>query len=288
MPGTAEAGVVHEFVTARPAAELRQVVDRYIGYRLLGFPAGVHRGLPSPNMAFIVSIDRPVDIVAQTDPARPPRSYEAVIGGLHSSPALIAHDGNQEGVAIQLTPLGSRALFGMPARELCNLSVEMADVADAARAGELWERLQHPSGWRQRFDICDDVLTRLTTNTATAVAPELRRSWDLLVRSGGRISVRDLATQTGYSRQHLTRRFDGEFGMSPKLTARVVRFDQARRMLMAVPSFVSISQVAAACGYYDQAHLARDFAELAGCTPTELVREETTFVQDDHLPTARY
>lgn len=288
MPATAEAGVVHEFVTARPAAGLRQVVNRYIGYRLLGFPAGLHRGLPSPNMAFIVSIDRTVDIVAQTDRTRPPHSYQTVIGGLHSSPALISHDGNQEGVAIQLTPLGSRALFGMPARELCDLSVEMADVAGAARAGELWERLQHTSGWRQRFDVCDDVLSRLSANTAAVADPELRHSWELLVQSGGRISVRDLATQTGYSRQHLARRFDGEFGMSPKLAARVVRFDRAHRMLMAVPSFVSIGQVAAACGYYDQAHLARDFAELAGCTPTVLIREETTFVQDDDAAAAQY
>jgi AraC-like DNA-binding protein len=287
MSGPTEAGVVHEFVTARPAAGLRHVVRRYIGYRLLGFPPGVHRGLPSPNMAFIVSIDRPVDIVAQTDRAQPPGSYRSVVGGLHSSPALIAHDGNQEGVAIQLTPLGSRTLFGVPAGELCDLSVELADVSGAS-AGELWERLQYASGWRQRFDVCDDVLTGLAEDNGTAVAPELRRSWDLLVRSGGRITVRELAAQTGYSRQHLVRRFDAEFGLGPKLAARVVRFDRARQMLMAVPSFVSIGQVAAACGYYDQAHLNRDFADLAGCTPTELVREETTFVQDDGEPAAQH
>ena len=238
-------------------------------------------------MTFIVSIARPVNVVAQTDPVRPPDSYRTVIGGLHTSPALIAHDGNQEGVAIELTPLGSRALFGRPASELHNLSIELAEVAGAP-GGELWERLQHTDGWRQRFDVCDDVLSRLMTAGIVATGPELHHSWRLLVRSGGRITVRDLAAATGYSRQHLARRFATEFGVSPKLAARVARFDRARRMLMSVPPFVSIGQVAVACGYYDQAHLDRDFAALAGCTPSELAREEVTFVQDTPSPTGRH
>lgn len=282
-PGADRPGVVHEFVTAQPAAWLRHVIDRYVGYRLIGFPPGLHRGLPSRNMTFIVSIDRPIDIVTQTDRGRSPASYRSVVAGLHSAPALIAHDGNQEGVAIQLTPLGFRTMFGMPASELFDLSVELADVA-GVRAGELWERLQHTSEWRQRFDVCDDVLSRITTVRGTAVAPELQHSWEVLVRSGGSITVRELAASTGYSRQHLVRRFDAEFGLSPKLAARVVRFDRARRTLLSAPSFVSISQVAAACGYYDHAHLARDFADLAGCSPSQLLREEATFFQDDEHP----
>ncbi len=52
-------------------------------------------------------------------------------------------------------------------------------------------------------------------------------------------------------------------------------------MLQACPPFVTIAQVAAACGYYDQAHLNRDFAELAACTPTAWLAEELPSFQDD-------
>jgi AraC-like DNA-binding protein len=52
-------------------------------------------------------------------------------------------------------------------------------------------------------------------------------------------------------------------------------------MLTSTPSYVSIAQVAAACGYYDQSHLTHDFVELAGCSPTALLTEELPSFQDD-------
>ncbi|WP_261720426.1 helix-turn-helix transcriptional regulator [Streptomyces sp. FZ201] len=266
-----------EWVTAPPAPPLRPFIEQYCGYRLTGFPPAVHRGLPSRHMTFIVSIGDDIDVVAQTDPAQPPRHYACVLSGLQASSALISHSGDQEGVAIELTPLGSRALFGMPAGELWNTSAELGDVVGAT-GRELWERLQTGSGWRQRFAVCDTVLGRLTGDRAPA--PELRFAWETVVASRGEVSVRDLAEESGWSRQHLARRFRDEFGLSPKLAARVVRFERAQRMLRASPPFVSIAQVAAACGYYDQSHLTRDFVALAGCTPTELLAGDVPSVQD--------
>ncbi|MFD4367854.1 helix-turn-helix domain-containing protein [Rhodococcus sp. NPDC058521] len=42
-----------------------------------------------------------------------------------------------------------------------------------------------------------------------------------------------------------------------------------------------MSEIAGMCGYYDQAHMARDWRELAGMPPSEWRRSENfTFVQD--------
>ena len=269
-----------DFATALPAPRLRPFIDGYAGYRLTGFEPGLHRGLPSRHLTFIVSIGPAIDVVGQTDPTQAPASYRTVLGGLQASSALIEHTGHQEGVAIELTPLGCRALFGMPSRALWNTSLECVDVAGGAGA-ELWERLQGTTGWAQRFAICDEILIRLADPDLT-VAAELQHTWQTLVRSGGTAPIAALATELGWTRQHLARRFGDEFGLAPKLAARVVRFERARRMLQSVPSFVTIAQVAAACGYYDQAHLDRDFAELAGCSPTTwMAEEEVPSFQDD-------
>ncbi|CAN5902820.1 hypothetical protein BH23ACT10_BH23ACT10_12000 [soil metagenome] len=95
--------------------------------------------------------------------------------------------------------------------------------------------------------------------------------------------MRDLAIETGYTRQHLTRLFRREFGLGPKLAARVIRFERARRMLEQSGHDASIGQIAVSCGYYDQAHLYRDVADLASCTPAAL-DEDLPFVQDDAAP----
>ena len=270
-----------EWEARQPEPPLRPFVDRYVGYRLAGYPPGVHRGLPSRHMTFIASVGPGIDVVSQTDPAQTPATYGCVVSGLQASSALIAHSGYQEGVAIEVTPLGSRALFGMPARALWNTSIEYADVAGPA-GRELWERLHGVQGWATRFAVCDEVLTRLLEPDVT-VAPELCHAWRVLVGSGGKAPISELAASVGWSRQHLARRFGDEFGLGPKLAARVVRFERARHMLQSTPSFVTIASVAAACGYYDQSHLDGDFAVLAGYSPRAWLAAEVPCFQDEAL-----
>lgn len=273
-----------EAVLGHPSPALTPFVEQYLGYRLTGFPAGLHRGLPSRRPRFIVSIGDPIDVIAQTDPRQTPERYRCVLGGLQASTALIAHGGDQEGVAVDLTPLGFRALFGMPTGALWNTSVELDEVARGV-GNELWERLQSAGSWRERFAACNRVLLRLSASAAPdAVAGELRRAWRLLDASAGAVSVSQLAGEVGWSRQHLARRFSEEFGLSPKLAGRVIRFDRARRALESAGEAVTVARVAAECGYFDQAHLSRDFTDLAGCTPTELLAGDLPSVQDGTVP----
>jgi AraC-like DNA-binding protein len=270
-----------ETVLRAPAAPLAPYVEQYVGYRLLGFPPGIHRGLPSRHLTFMVSIGDPIDVVAQTDPSQSPAAYRCVLGGLQASHALIAHRGDQEGVAMELTPEGCRALFGLPAAALWNTSLEVDEVATRLGAA-LWERLQPTSDWASRFALCDEVLLGLLDRSPSApLAPELRRSWQLLAGSHGSMGVRDLAAEVGWSRQHLRRRFTEEFGLAPKLAGRVIRFDHARHALQQIGDRATIAEVAATTGYYDQAHLHREFSEFAGCGPSELLAGDLPSVQDE-------
>jgi len=115
-----------------------------------------------------------------------------------------------------------------------------------------------------------------------APRPEVSYAWDRLRQSHGAVSVADLAAETGWSARHLAEQFRAETGLSPKAGARVVRFDWARRRLLrrqAEGRRVVLAEFAAECGYYDQAHLARDFRDLAGCPPSVLLAEELRNVQ---------
>ncbi len=88
----------------------------------------------------------------------------------------------------------------------------------------------------------------------------------------------ELVAQTGWSGRHLASRFRAEIGLTPKAAARVIRFDRARRRLigqLADPGY-RLADLAADCGYFDQAHLAREFRALAGCPPSQWVAEEAS------------
>jgi AraC-like DNA-binding protein len=276
-----------------PAPHLRRYVASYTGYRLIG-PPGRHRGLPSPFLTLIITLDEPLLMAAHPDPRQPSGAFDTLLGGLHDRPALITHAGYQAGIQVALRPLGARALLGVPAGELAGIDVQLPDVV-GRWADQLRERLHVAASWEERFAVLDEALgdrVDLHREAPGEVAPELSRAWDLLVGpspgvgGGGGVGVGELAADLGWSPRRLHDRFRSELGIAPKEAARIARFDRARRALFAravTGRPLRLAELAVERGYYDQAHLAREFRALAGCAPSQLVAEELRFVQAAHL-----
>jgi AraC-like DNA-binding protein len=286
---------VDEHVLRVPARRLRPFVTWYAGYRMAGLAPGTHRGLPSPALTLIITLDDPVVLAAHPDPRLPPGSYDTLLGGLHAAPALITHDGRQSGIQLALTPLGARALLGMPAGELANWDGDATAVLGEF-AAELRERVLARATWAERFAVFDELLgQRAVAGTAhparDRMRPEVDYAWRRLLATRGTVSVADLAAETGWSARHVNSLLRAEVGLAPKAAARVIRFDHARRRItqaarqerparLTGPARpVTLADLAADCGYYDQAHLAREFRDMAGCSPTQWLAEEFRFVQ---------
>ena len=266
-------------VVGVPAPRLRAYVTSYDGYRYEGFSAGVHMGLPSRDLTFLISLGDPVDVGDLPDPTAPRQRLTALVGGLHTTPAAVHHDGNQYGIQLALTPRGARALLGLPAAAIADRTVPM-DAVLGALATQLIERLRVAGTWSRRFALLDDLLTQAVGDLDDVPAP-LAFAWHRLTRSHGAVGIGELASQVGWSRRHLSERFRREFGLPPKLMARVVRFDRARRMLTHGRA-PSLGAVAVAAGYADQAHMNRDWRMFAGASPTRwLADEQLPFFQDD-------
>jgi AraC-like DNA-binding protein len=261
-----------------PARSLARSVHRYVGYRYLGFQPGTHLGLPSRHLTVVVALGPPTRLSGMPDPRQEPGEFRALASGFALRPAVIAHEGDQFGVQLDLTPAGARALLGVPAGELAGLVVDLEDVLGPS-APELVQRMADATSWPDRFAVLDSVLERRLGVLPPAEAP-LQRAWHLSVRSGGNLRVDRLADAVGWSRRHLTARFSGEFGLSPKELGRVVRFERSK-LLLQRGRWRTLADVAATCGYYDQAHLTREWRSLAGCPPSVwLAEEELPNVQD--------
>jgi AraC-like DNA-binding protein len=265
--------VLQESVAHRVPAPLRPLVASVVGYRHEGLTPSVHRGLPSPFLTLVLPIDEPLVMAAHPDPAQPGGAYDALVGGLHTRPALISTGTRQHGVQLSLTPAGARALLGVPAAALASLDVELADLLGPAGA-ELTDRVRAASTWAGRFAAVDAVLTRIARPRPTS--PELAEAWRLTA-AGGRVPVTALARHLGWSDRRLRERFRAELGLSPQQAGRVARFDRARRRLaraVATGLPVDLAEFAVTSGYADQAHLTREWRWHAGLPPRRWLAEE--------------
>ena len=103
-PVTDSDGPAAETVPHRPPPHLRPLVEMYVGYRMAGFEAGVHRGLPGRHLTVVLPFDEPLAVSWLDAPGEGASCFETLIGGLHQTPALIHHSGCQHGIQLSLTP----------------------------------------------------------------------------------------------------------------------------------------------------------------------------------------
>jgi AraC-like DNA-binding protein len=283
---TADSGLV--FGTPRPV--LRPYVDRYIGYWERAREPLIRREVAGAFVVVILGWGAPMDI---TDPlaadrgVRQAASFAAGVYDRYVTTHLPA--GLGQGVELMLSPLVAGRLLGLPGGELGNRSVDL-DQLPGGWLGRLRDRLAEAPGWPARFALLDRAIGARLAGTAEP-DPRLDWAWQRLADTHGRVGIGQLAAEVGWSRRHFATVFQREIGLAPKMAARVLRFQRA----YADGGIGSgggggsgdvggsngggsadggwadggWAAVAARCGYYDQAHLIRDFREFAGATPTE-------------------
>lgn len=169
--------------------------------------------------------------------------------------------------AVRFKPGGAAGFLLVPAEELTDR------VVSARELGLRWlEPQPASSGAASAASAALAALERQLLARLDTLSPRQE------VRYGARRlfaaqapSVQELAREIGQSRQQLARTFRRELGISPKQLGRVARLQRAIDRLQRGP-IGSLAQQALELGYYDQAHMARDFRALAGITPAEAQR----------------
>jgi AraC-like DNA-binding protein len=220
---------------------------------------------PFQGIVLILSFDERLRLV---DAAGRHQMHTSFTAGLSDGPTYTEHAGVQHGIQVDLTPPAARALLGLPLRELTNRVVPLEDVLGRT-ARLLIERLYEEPSWDARFRLLDRELGR-RLESARPVSTTVTAAWAKLRDTGGRAEIGALASDLGYSRRRLSARFAEEFGVPPKTFARILRFEHAADRLSRDDG-ARFAEIAQDCGYYDQAHLNRDFREFAGTSPGSYV-----------------
>jgi len=217
------------------------------------------RELPFPGVPLILGLESAWEIEGPVARER----EESFLAGLHDGPAFVRPVSRSWCcIELRLTPTAAHRLLGMPMHELTNQTVPLAEVLPEAR--ELIDRLREQTSWQQRFALVEQALLRRLRD-APEPTREVEWSWHELRRTAGGAGIADLAQEVGWSHRRLIARFREQIGLGPKAVARVLRFDRAVQALRSPAR--GLAEVAYDCGYFDQAHMNRDFRALGGTTP---------------------
>jgi len=185
-----------------------------------------------------------------------------MILGPRTRPFAVRATGDAGLVIVRFFPWGAAALLGS-LNELADDEIDLGAVAGSERARLVGERVWGSRAERVRVveKFLIDRLPRRLPDRRVRVAIER------LQRVRGSATVASLAREVGVSRRHLVRLFREQVGLTPKVMARVVRFQHVTALRRRGWKW---SVAAAACGYADQAHLAREVRTITGLTPSQV------------------
>jgi AraC-like DNA-binding protein len=255
-----------ELVLRTPHPALAALVSDYQGYVERGSPAPLRQQAPTTWLPLIVNFGAPWDIAESED--GPPTTRASFLAGLGEHSSYVRATGPANCMQVNLTPLAAHMFLGLPMHELANHVVTLEDVLPR-NARLLTDRLEDAGSWEARFALLDAVFAERLAQ-ARQPSDDVAWAWRSLERTHGKAPIGWICDRLGRSRRHLASRFREQIGLTPKTVARIFRFERAVALLQR--GDVSLAELAFECGYYDQAHLNRDFRDFAGRSPAAYAR----------------
>jgi AraC-like DNA-binding protein len=241
-----------------PSARLRPFLDCLwlVEWNLVGHPAVEQRVLPSPHAHLVIGT-----------------GVTGLFGVVRGAYAR-SLSGTGRIVGLRFRVGGLRPLLGRPVATLTDRTVpvetliglapdaaQTAEAAVLAAAGDEAVIRAAESLLEPHLPAPDPVVGEVAGLVAGVRRPD------------GARRAEALAEEAGMTLRSLQRLFHDYVGVSPKWVIRRYRLQEAAFRL-AQGSSINLAELAADLGYFDQAHLARDFARLIGRSPSDYLRSQ--------------
>ena len=228
------------------------------------FDASRERILPDSCVEFVIHFCDPfLTYFPDGTSAIQPQSF---VAGQMKRFLEIAPAGKTGLIAVRFHARGAYRFFQRPLSEVSAGIVDLEYIWKE-RARELTERVALANGMTERVQIIEEALLRLLVKNGRH-DHTVDHCLQIIDANHGQLKVGQLAAQLGVSSRQLSRRFQHAVGLSPKEYVRVSRFLHVIRLLSERETR-DLTEIAMACGYFDQAHFNHEFREMAGMAPGE-------------------
>lgn len=254
-----------QYLELQPTASTRSVVRCFWQLQGAGGAgADADPALPDGSPELIFNIGDPFEQVEPNGKAVTQPS--AFLVGQITRPLLVRPTGRTDLIAVRFEAHGAALLHD----NVAALTDRWLGI-NSLRGGVLLpvaDRLRESGSPAERLVVLEGAITQLMQRNPGADA-RVASAVETIRRTHGDLRCDDLAERLGLTPRSLQRLFARQVGISPKLLARIVRFQRVFAARRDDPG--SFARVAAQCGYADQSHLVRDFRDFAGMPPAELL-----------------
>lgn len=173
-------------------------------------------------------------------------------------------------VGIKLSTFAIPLLFAIPAIELTNETVDIADII-GKKGRELTDMLFEAKTPQARIDIVSSFFTKQLQQVSHKYT-STQKVIQFIHHTNEPTTLDDLTKMSCLSQRQFQRHFKDLTGFSPQLYLKLIRFEKAIRNFSNVKC--NLTELAHLSGYYDQAHFNHDFKLFAGRTPSEYFAAE--------------
>jgi len=202
-------------------------------------------------------------------------SNSSVIQGLRKKNFEYIAKNKIELMGIRLMPFGIFTLLNIPLKELPEDPVELSLVA-GKYIKELDEKLIETPDIDSKFKILFDWLMSLFVKREERNGMMIDAVYKIY-SDEGKSTIKNVSRNSYNYYKKIQRSFKEAIGISPKLYARMVRFESIHNTLVKSDK-IDWLEIVTKYDFYDQSHLTKEIQFFTGHSPQEFVRKMERFV----------
>jgi AraC-like DNA-binding protein len=172
---------------------------------------------------------------------------------------------------VQFKPNGFLPFTTIPIKEMENTAVSL-DKLFGEHGLKLGHKILNANTTSERIQIIENFLFKKLAEKKV-IDDIVNSTVDTIFSTKGHFSINEFTKSNHIHRRQLARKFSTTIGLSPKQLAKTIRLQTTLKALLN-EELTSLTEVAYANEYFDQAHFIKDFKEFTGLTPKEFYGEE--------------
>lgn len=194
-----------------------------------------------------------------------PKTLKSFVIGAMTKPIM---NSRTNLVGVRFKPGMAYHFLNSPIHELTDLFVDYYEFV-GKEANQLSNQLADLNSTKLQVTLLNKIFTK-KLSAINAVETQMSLALNLIQRTGGKCSIKQISSKVGWSRQHFTRKCLNYTGLTPKFLTQVIRIKQVIKQYK-TEKFYSWSQLSFDGGYYDQSHIINEFRKITGLTPIEFL-----------------